>query len=86
MILRNNWYYTPQYQFGIFEDTWGYNDPDIILYSKTISKEQNLYSSGYSYTSITVTSVLTNSIVNKITNITIRNLGISTSGVDKVIF
>lgn len=70
------------------QDTWGYQTDEIILYSQLISSTSTGYiSSSYdAYTAETVSYTLTNSIINKVTDITLTNYDLGTTGATHIIF
>lgn len=71
--------------FSILEDTPGYSSPIVYLYSQSINPAANYGSvGGYSYLGITPT--LSNSVINKVTSITLTSHPLGTSGVTQVIF
>lgn len=87
-IQRNAGSYSTQLQFSILQDTWGYQTDEIILYSQLISSTTTNYisSSLDAYTTETVSYTLSNSIINKITDITLNSYDLGTSGVTHIVF
>jgi len=75
-------------KLSIMEETWGYNDPDIQLYSQEISYQRTEYidEDDKNYDDATPNVTLTNSIINKVTDITINDINLTSAGVTTVIF
>jgi len=86
-IKRNNWYYTTSLNFSILEDTYGYETHYIGLYSQKINVQDSTYVwplLAYTATSVTVT--LSNSVVNKVGDITLTGVDLGVAACDYVIF
>ena len=73
-------------KFSILEDTPGYTSPIVYIYTPTIHAGSNTGGGSYPYTSETPTIVLTNSIINKVTDITLSNYTLGTTNPTTVIF
>lgn len=77
--------YETSLKFSILEDTPGYNSPIVYLYTQTLSVGNNygnvggdgLESPSYSFT---------NSIINKVTSITLNSYNLGTSGISHFLF
>lgn len=88
-LLRINSYtLDTKVKLTILEETWGYNDADIELYSQTANfvSTKYLHWLNHDYDAVTPSITLTNSVINKVTNITISNYNMGVSGVTSVIF
>lgn len=75
-------------KFTILQDTWGYQTDYITLYSQLRSVTGTYYidPSYDAYTSESVAYTLSNSIINKVTDITLTSYNLGVSGVTHIIF
>lgn len=87
-IQRYTTGYDTKLRFTILQDTWGYQTDYITLYSQLISTTGTYYvgSTYDTYTPESPTIVLTNSIINKVTDITLSNYDLVQAGVTQIIF
>ena len=84
-IQRSGSSRSTQLDFSILEDTPGYSSPIVYIYTQTVSSSSTSGGSstyGYEVPSIT----LTNSVINKVTDITLNNYGLGTTDPRVVIF
>jgi hypothetical protein len=71
--------------FSILEDTPGYSSPIVYLYTQKVSFGTNYGTvGGYNYQNPSKT--LTNNVINKVTNITLNNYPLGTTGITQIIF
>lgn len=76
--------YETSLKFSILEDTPGFNSPIVYLYTQTVSVGSNIgWVNGDSYEIPSIT--LSNSVVNKITSITLNNYNLGTSGISHMV-
>lgn len=71
----------------VLQDTWGYQTDYITLYSRTqgIGYTYNIGSICDSYLLESVTYTLTNSIINKVTDISLPSYDLTQSGVTHIV-
>ena len=87
-IRRNDWNYDAKLRFTILQDTWGYQTDYITLYSQLVSVATTYYINPVNdaYTSESVSYTLTNSVINKVTDITLNSYNLGQAGVTHIIF
>ena len=87
-LKKANWYYASSLNFSILEDTYGYETHYIGLYSQTLTLQSSTYVGSYpiAYTPTTVTVTMTNSVVNKVGDITLTSVDLNVAACDYVIF
>ena len=85
-IQRNSDNHNTALKFSILEDTPGYTSPLVYIYTQTVDSQMNTGGGPFTYTSETPTIVLTNSIVNKVTDITLSNYTLGATDPTAVIF
>ena len=73
--------------FSILEDTYGYQTDYITLYSQTVNQDTTAYVSTANddYDPESVSYTLSDSKINKVTNITLNNYDLGTDGVTHII-
>ena len=71
--------------FSILEDTPGYSSPIVYLYSQSLNPAAN-YGSASSSSNLGITPTLSNSVINKVTSITLTSHPLGAAGVTQVIF
>lgn len=77
--------YETSLKFSILEDTPGYNSPIVYLYTQTVSVGNNYGNVGgdsYEIPSYT----LSDNVINKVTDITLNNYNLGTSGISHFLF
>ncbi len=86
-LKRINWGYSASLNFSILEDTYGYETHYIGLYSQQLNLQSSVYigSSVFGYTSTSVTVANSNSVVNKIGDITLSGIDLGVSGCEYII-
>ena len=86
--MKANWWYTAQLSLKILEDTYGYQTDYIKLYSQTITVVSSIYiyDTSIVYTPSSVTYTMTNSVVNKVGDITLTSLDLIVAGAEYIIF
>ncbi len=73
--------------FSILEDTYGYETHYIGLYSQTLPMQSSNYVGSFpiAYTATAVTMTLSNSVVNKVGDITLTSIDLGVAAVDYVV-
>lgn len=78
--------YETNLKFSILEDTPGYTSPIVYIYTQTLTTGSNTGGGTYYYYTEYPSITLSNSVINKITNITLNSYNLGTSSVQMVIF
>ena len=78
--------YPTSLKFSILEDTPGYTSPIVYIYTQHLSTTSNSGSGAYSFVAELPPMTLTNSIINKVTNITLNSFALGVTDPDSVIF
>ena len=73
-------------KFSILEDTPGYTSPIVYIYTQTVNVNTNTGGGSYNYVSEIPSYTLSNSIINKVTDITLNTYALGTTDPTVVIF
>ena len=85
-IQRNGANYNTNLKFSILEDTPGYTSPIVYIYTQVIDSYSNTGGGSYNYGFETPSITLTNSVINKVTDITLNSYALGTTDPRVVIF
>ena len=83
-IKKDYWTYITSVKLSILEDTPGFSSPIVYIYTQTLTTATNNPSVA-TYVLETPSITLTNSVVNKVTNITLNSYSLSISGATQIV-